>query len=373
MSIVIPKIVAPDSSHWANWIDSAVDPDPARRLTAERFYERLLEAGRIPFLSWHHLEELLGIADDDSARRRIAFLQKLPVLAFLKLPSDDPNIGSVIDVLSAEVRAVLNGCLDLQSVRATAKLTMLKTGSGTDALGEHGWIWDVVRKEFLRRREQAKLIVSTTGMNLFDEFRTIGEIAKGRLRTSSERAAKLSRMKSGINQHIRTRGDRDIADHEAMSDTFMNDVENFIPPDGMSVRDVIVLGLVSQGVNPEEVKDDILLSDLNRLAIYRAKLKVVAQNLAVSFESVKHVQMELLPSWQVERALRQFGQDRPRRSGSDLIDGYLAALAPYVDELFVDKRTAEDLRRVKAKDSIVAPLICTIRKSASFEEIAIAT
>jgi hypothetical protein len=371
VSFIIPQVIAPDTSHWANWIDAALSSDDTHRLAANKFQERLLQAGRIPLLSWHHLEELLCVADENSARRRVAFLQRLPAVAFLRLPSDDPNIGSVIDIFSAEVSAVLSGANDLVSVRATAKQAMLSMGNGVDALGHEGWIWEVVRKQFLERREQAKLIVSTTGMNLFDENQTIGQIAQGRLRTAPERAAKISQMRSGVMQHIRTRGDHQIVDHESMSRTFMADVESFDPPTNMSARDVVALALVSQGVGLDEITDDALLSDLNQLALFRAKLKVVAQNLEIPFESVKHVRMELLPSWQVERALRQFGQDRLRRSGSDLVDGYLAALAPYVDELFVDKRTAEDFRRVKAKDAIVASLLCIIRKSANFEELAV--
>jgi hypothetical protein len=76
--------------------------------------------------------------------------------------------------------------------------------------------------------------------------------------------------------------------------------------------------------------------------------------------------MRLLPSWQLEEAFKRYGQDRPRRSGSDLVDGYLSSLAPYVQELYVDKRTAEDFRRMRANMPIFGSLIAHISKASDF-------
>lgn len=175
MSLLSPHIIVPDTSHWANWIDAAYGTNPVDRSAAENLHKRLMIEGRIPLLSWHHLEELLGTADDAKARRRIAFLQALPLVAFFRSPSESEQIGSIIDIHAAEVSAILSGARDLVSVNKIVKAMLLRTGSGTDAIGDEAWIWEVIRPALLERREKAKLITSTARMGLFDDARTVGE------------------------------------------------------------------------------------------------------------------------------------------------------------------------------------------------------
>jgi hypothetical protein len=371
MTVILPKIIAPDTSHWANWIDAALGQDPERRRTAQDFHQRLLTAGRIPFLSWHHLEELLVIDDVDWARRRIAFIQSVPLVAFMRMPGEEFGVGSVIEVVAAEVAASLDGHDTPRNIRAAARMTLIQTGSGVDAIGEEAWVWDALRGEFLARHEKAKLVTATRAMNLFDDNRTVGEIARGTIRAPSKRAERVRQMYDQVDSNIRSRGDAQIADSRAMTMDFMDRVKNFELPDNNDVRSLIELALVGQGVEPHEITDDRLLSELNELALYRAKLKVIAEKLGRPYDEIKHVDMQLLPSWQIEKALSRFGQDRQRRNGSDLNDGHLATLAAYVDELFVDKRTAEDFRRVVNRKDDVASLICVVRKAAKFEELAV--
>jgi hypothetical protein len=368
-SLISPKIIVPDTSHWAKWIDAALGADGERRRVAQQFEDRLLASGRVPLLSWHHIEELLGIADESSARRRLAFLQQRPLIAYVRLPVEAHLAGSIIDVVAAEVSAALSGASNLEAVRAEAKRLMLRWGPARDAFSDEAWVWDLVRAESAARREQAKFVVSTKGMDLFDDRRTVGEIARGRIRTDAEMAERIASMRQEVDRHLHERGDREITNHAEMTDRFMGPIESWSPA-GLSVRDLIVLALTSQGVDPDEIKDDHLLADLNRLAMYRAKLQVIAEKLQQPFDRLKTIPMEILPSLQVENALVKWGQDR-RPSGGDLVDGHLATLAPYVDELFVDKRTAEDFRRVASNGgSLIAPLLCTIRKASNFTMLA---
>jgi hypothetical protein len=86
MSLIRPLIVAPDTSHWANWIDAALSVDAERRLAARRFHRQLLDVGRIPFLSWHHLEEMLCVDRADNAAARVTYIQSLPLVAWMQFP-----------------------------------------------------------------------------------------------------------------------------------------------------------------------------------------------------------------------------------------------------------------------------------------------
>jgi hypothetical protein len=120
---------------------SAGDVD--RRHRARSLHRRLLDQGRIPLLTWHHLEELLGHEDGAKAKARVACLQDLPLVAYLRLDKDKIGLGSIVQVLAAEAVAASEGHRDLVSVRDRARELLLKTGSGTQAIGAEAWVWEV--------------------------------------------------------------------------------------------------------------------------------------------------------------------------------------------------------------------------------------
>ena len=367
MKIITPRVIAPDSSHWAQWIDCALSPSRVGHQATLDFHDRLISAGRIPLMSWHHLEELLAIEDDTWARRRVAFIQALPLIAYVRFPAEGSHSGSIVDVLSAEVTAALNGATTLQEVRDKARVSLIRTGTGEEVIGTETWIWDVVRREFRRRNKDAKLIAATRSMGLFDDQRTIGEIAKGSIRTNEEQRFTVLKMRGKVLDHIQLRGDRKIADPHSMASSFMDAVQALAVPEGTDVRSLLEIALVSQGLDRDEIRDDAVLADLNDLAIFRARLKVIADNIDMPFRSLKRIDRAILPSCQTLHLLQRFGQNRQRRNGSDITDESLSALAPYVDELFVDKRTAEDFRRVQSRSEPVVRLLGRVRKISSFE------
>jgi hypothetical protein len=67
--------------------------------------------------------------------------------------------------------------------------------------------------------------------------------------------------------------------------------------------------------------------------------------------------------------LKNHGQPRERRPGSDVHDSHLAVLAAYCDVLYVDKRTAEDFRQARQKDPRLDRMIGEIAKAADFEAL----
>jgi hypothetical protein len=67
--------------------------------------------------------------------------------------------------------------------------------------------------------------------------------------------------------------------------------------------------------------------------------------------------------------LRRYAQNLPERKGSELIDRYLACLAPYADITYVDKRTHENINRARRNSPEFAAVIRRVEKASGFEEI----
>lgn len=365
-----PTIIAPDSSHWAKWLDAMSADDLARRRRALSLHEQLVAQGRIPLLCWHHLEELLGGDDDVKARKRISFLMSLPLIAWMRLPKDQVGLGSAAQVRAAEVIAASEGANDLIAIRDRARELLMRTGNGRQAIGEEAWVWEAVRPILRARRHGSDMVAALGPLRTFDESRTIGELSKGAINSPQEMRAQLSSIHARALQEAMQSTGGDTLRSRAMADEFLERVLAMLPPPGTTVRDLLVSSLVDQGLDEAEVRDECVLADLSRLGVFRSQLRAIASDTDRSFETLKSVPMDVLPSWVIAEALRQHGQNRTLRPGSDLHDSHLAVLAAYCGVLYVDKRTAEDFRQALKKEPRLVSLIGEIAKAGDFDGIA---
>lgn len=369
MPLIRPLIVAPDTSHWADWIDAAIGGDAAARHAARRFHQRLLDAGRMPLLSWHHLEELLCVESAANAAARVAYLQTLPLISWMQLPGDT-GLGAVTDVLAAEAVAFDAGCEDLTAVRYHVRAQLLRTGPAIDAVGHENWVWDVARPMMMERRPRTGMVTALSGLKVLDESQTFGQLASRPLRSPEDRR----RMMVGIHQKamadaLAADPKRSPEEARAMADHFTGEVLRMMPPEGANQRGAMVQIYVDQGLSPEEVTDDRTIAELGTLATFRSQLRVVAERTGLSFDRLRRVRMESLPSWRIAEALGRFGQKRAVRPGSDSHDKALAVLAAYTDILYVDKRTHEDFRRVRSKAPELAALFGAVEKASRYEDL----
>ncbi|MFB0876025.1 MULTISPECIES: hypothetical protein [unclassified Sphingobium] len=372
MPLLGSKIIAPDSSHWAKWLDATASRDAGRRGRALSLHGRLLEQGRVPLLSWHHLEELLGGDDDAAARDRISFLQSIPLVAWLRLPNDEAGLGSAAQVRAAEAIAASEGLNDLLAIRDRARQLLLRIGTGSQAIGEEAWVWEAVRPMLRSRKSGSDMVAALGPLRTFDESRTIGELSKGKINSPREMKAQLGMIHAKALSEATQSTGGDAVRARAMADEFIERVLAIMPPPGTTVRDLLVSSLVDQGLDETEVRDESVLADLSRLGVFRSQLRTIASETGRSFNALKQVPMEMLPSWVITEALRKHGQVRTLRPGSDLHDSHLAVLAAYCEVLYVDKRTAEDFRQAVKKEPRLVGLIGEIAKASEFDGIAAA-
>lgn len=246
---------------------------------------------------------------------------------------------------------------------------MLKTGSGTQAIGEDAWVWEVMRPILRSSKDKKDMVAALGPLRTFDETRTIGELTRLTINSPDQMRAQLNRLHAQALQEATQSTGSDAARARAMADDFMARVVAMMPPPGTTVRELLVSTLARQGLDEDEIRDECVLADLSRLALFRNQLRAVASDTGRSFEALKKVPMDLLPSRIIGEALRTHGQRRQLRPGSDLNDGYLGVLAAYCAVLYVDKRTAEDFRRAQRKEPRLKGLIGEVSKAADFDAL----
>jgi len=364
------RLVAPDSSHWSKWIDAIGSADVGRRARALSMHSDLLQRGLVPLLTWHHLEELLGVDDEVTAARRIAFLQGLPLVAWLRLQDDDVGLGSIVQVLAAEVIAACEGCPTAADVRNRAREQLLRFGVGEDAVGSQGEVWKIVRPALRLRKKKSDPVAALSPLRTFDDRRTIGELSKSQVNEPAAMRSRLQRIQEAAFAQAFAATDGNTAVAEEMARLFVQEVLQLLPSPGTSVRDLLVSTLVAHGLDEDEIRDECVLAELSELALFRSHLRVIAPLTGRPFDALKCIPRTIIPSYLITTALKEHGQQRARRSGSDLTDAYLGALAAYCDLLFVDKRTEEDFRRVRRKEPMLASLpLAHIAKGKDFTDL----
>lgn len=328
-----------------------------------------MEQGRVPLLSWHHLEELLGGRDDQCAADRVASLQAMPFIAWMRLPKFEQGLGSIVQIFAAEVMAVCEGHSDLASVRDCARSQLLMTGNGCQAIGEHGWVWEGLRSIIHSQQDHVTSVASVGSMQTFDGTHTIGQLSKMKIADPASIKAKLSAIHQQAFRQALRGTDGDEVKARAMADDFIAQTVAAVPSPGSSVRELLIATLSSQGVDEAEIRDEDMIGDLMRLGYFRKQLLLVAEATGRSFSDLKHVSMSLIPSFAIGEAIQAHRQPREKLPGSDLNDRHLAVLAAYCDVLYVDKRTSEDLRQVRRREPIIDSLMGEVRKAANFEEL----
>ena len=362
-------IIAPDSSHWSLWLDAMHSPKPEKRARAARLHASLMGQGRVPLLSWHHLEELLGGKDDACAADRVASLQAMPSIAWLRFPQANEGLGSIVDIFAAEVTAVCEGHTDLAAVRDHARSVLLMTGNGRRALGEYGWVWKAIRPVIHSRQDHVTAVASLGSLQTFDNTQTVGALSKKNIADPATIRAKLSGIhQQAFQQALRGTGGDEVK-AGAIADDFIERAIAIGPAPDSTVRDLLVSTLTSQGVDEAEIRDECVIGDLTRLGHFRSLLRLAAELTGRSFADLKHVSAELIPSFAIEEAIQAHRQPREKLPGSDLHDRHLAVLAAYCDVLYVDRRTSEDLLRVRRKEPVIDALMGEIRKAAGFEAL----
>lgn len=367
------RLVALDSSQLGDLARDRSSADAGRRLHAKRFQRALIGEAAVPLLCFHHLEELMQHEDDRVVRRRLDYLCSLPALAWIVPADGQPGIGTIVDILAAEARIALDHpTFDAQGVVAAARRSLIRFGSGERAMEPIEEIWPTLAGLARTRTAKSREIVAITSGNIpsVRDIR-VSQLVAGSLRNPLEAQRLTAAMERSLADDIASRGDRRIGDAGGVAAAFFDRVRGEARSLYAPSSNPITEDLHRRGIRPEDLEGDPTVGDLIDLIEFRSKLDVIKQACGLDCTALsERGAMRRLPAWTIENGLRRHGQRRPRNAGGDLTDRQLACLAPYADLTFVDKRTAEDVRRVCAADPSQTPLLQGVRKVAPYGKVA---
>jgi hypothetical protein len=373
MSIVRPTLLALDSSHLGKLADNARSLHTSQRNTAAAFLRSLSENSRIILLSWHHFEEVLSHDNSDVVKDRIAFFQSLPSVAWIASVQGNDVPGSIIDVSAFEVaEAFSQPRARAIEIRDRVAQELFNYGTGRQAIEPFIVLLREVPEEFRRRKERTREIVAIAHSTYLDLKKTkVKDWLNGRVRPFRETEERLANMTRLLADDIRQRGDKRISDSETAAKRFIDDIQTTGQKALTGTKKPSPSALLPEEIDPSEIGPETTLEDIGELAAFRRKLRLVNDYLGLPWPDVKAtVTEERIPSGIIQTALRRYRQDHPERKGSELIDRYLACLAPYADVTYVDRRTHEVVTRARRGSVEFANLIKRIEKAGVYTEAA---
>lgn len=369
------RLVALDSSQLGDLARDSLSPEQGRRQHARRFQNALTAEAAVPLLCYHHFEELLQHENDAVVARRLSFLRTLPAVAWVRPADGRVGLGTIVDILSAEVRAALaDPSLDAEGIRAATRDRLIKVGSGAEAIAPIEAFWRILAEVARKRAGRSREIVAITGGDIpaAPELR-VSQLTAGTLRDPLEAQRFTVAAQERLAADISARGDRRIADPGGVAEGFWERVRGEALGLYAPFSNPILADLRRRGIGEDDLAGDPTVGELIELMEYRGKLEVVTEACGLDCTGLRsRSAMHRLPTWRIERGLRVHGQRRPRNAGGDLTDRHLVCLAPYADIVFVDRRTAEDVRRLRAADGDLSPMLQAVMKVGPYGKVAAA-
>lgn len=369
--MIIPKLVALDTNQWVNLIRDADGPDPQLRREARRFPTLLLEQGYSILFCFHHLQELLAHENPMLVADRLEFIKEIDFISWICSHVDGDSLGTITDIFTAEAWAAFStgGCA--ADVRKHVKELVIRSGPGMRIVPDDSQFQVIFSPWAQSRADNARTIAAISPFKFWKPGITVGELKAYKFTDRLEAARKFSRMRQNLSSEIAERGDKRINDPDGMANEFLRNIfsVNQILPS--TVAEFVDANFISQGVDKDEIQDHLTVEHLTDLATFRIQLRIVAEQIDIPFDHLKRqISPDQLPHWLISNSLKPFQQNQAERRGSDLVDRYLSCLLPYADVVYIDKRTAEHLRRARNQQPSIAELIGDARRTVDWRQVA---
>lgn len=372
MSLARPKLIVLDSSTIGTVSSDYWSSKSTQRDKAKAFITRLQNMGVYISLTLTHVIEILRHENDRVVSDRLKFLQRLPLIAWLR-PYDRAWFpGSAPDLMRRELHAVVHEAKsEWRDVIDHVRHDIWETGVGTDIFTDNELLWSSVRAESQQHLLSERYVssVARTDPGNVQEV-TIGQARKMAVRPEEERVPFIrgfaARMKKQLEQHGDQRLDNAQGAASAFASERMEDISRFEVGHG----DIVDKLLEFHGVPVDLVTDQMTIGEVGQLGVFVKQLALLSEGLRPRVQvTVRDVNQDSLPSYFIQRRLSEVQRKAERVSGSDLGDGHIAPLLLYSDGVEVDKRTHEYLTQVQRAFPRIAELMGKFFRTADYMEI----
>ncbi len=332
--------------------------DVTTNSAARRVIELLQDGDIVPFLTWHHLAELLHHANEETVAKRIKLLKKLPFVAFPRNAAPESYLGSILEVQEAEMAILLEeGGLDLPAVISKARPGITNGfGSGKDFCRDNEEWWHFYREHFsLDVQKNHAEIAAVTHFPTTDLNEKIPDSFEGCKIPSEEQARQhFAEMAEILALHLRNDVKKPLANPEAVAYELMRESHDDAKEaysNGGNGDWLLKYNDIDRGRLPQNPT----VGDAGDEAVFVKQLAVYERRKSLPQGSLKHqIRKEMLPSWIVKHDMNCAIRQLPKAEAGNVNDISIVSFGLYVDRIQFDKRIRHFVTELARKSALFA-------------------
>ena len=347
-----PKVVCLDTSAWGN-----LARDVATNTHARRAIELLQDGRIIPFLTWHHMTELMNHGNDEVVASRLRLLRLLKFVAFHRQPEVQGLIGSIVEVRDAEIAALLENSELTHSELIQRVRPIITNGftSGEDFCRASEEWWMYYRDHFSQdeQRRQAETAALTHFPSTDMDQVVSDEPGKYEARSAEDAAWHFSQLAENLAIRLKQDVKKPLPNPDALAFELMRGSYE-LGKELYGSGKLCIDELLNQcGVDRKRLPAKMTVDDIEDEVVFISELSGHERRLGLPSGSLRHaVRKEMLPSWLVWRDMDRAIHGLPKAETGNVNDKMILGFGLYVDHIQLDKRIRHYVTQLSPKSEL---------------------
>lgn len=368
--MILPKLISIDTSIFGEIAKDYYSKDRIKSEVAVGVIGHLIAQGLIPFISFHHVQEILQHESDEVVFERWSLIKKFPTVAWMCSYNDENILGSIFDIHKMEINNLLKNPLGFEKLFSEFRNKYVKYSSGEDFINKFELVYCEIRDSGMIDIQRSKEIESLSHIRdkCVDKIK-LSELLNSKLRSPDEAEVILAQHENQIRDLLDSNGDKKLLNPIAVARAFIQKIKmesNALYSDNSSLYEAFVK---SAGVRLDQVTPETTVGELGYLGIYNSKVKHLIESLGLPESEAVKLSPESQTTWVIWEYLDRAMRYEKRAKGSNMLDKHMSILALYVDIFTVDKRVKEYFRQLARKYSVLRDCFKNIVKLSHYSDL----
>lgn len=370
--MILPRLISIDTSIFGKLAKDFYTRNSERSDNAKEVVRFLNESGLIPFITIHHIQEILQHENKGVVFERWSLISKFPTIAWMCSFEDNRVLGSIYNIHQLEVEHLLEyPDPDLEVLNKAFKEKLIQYCSGESFVKKFEQVYSKARQLGHMDAKHSKEIESISHLqNKKINDTKLSELNNSVLRSPEEVMSYMDIYEQELASNLELKGDIKLENPSRIAREFVESVISEAQPLHSNTSTSLYESFVrNAGVRMDQVTPNTTIGELGYLATYNSKIQQILESLDVPESKAKDISPCDSTTWVIWKHLDKAMKYEKRAHGSNMIDKHMSVLALYVDIFTVDKRVKEYFRQLKNKNSVLSQSFGNIVKLAGYEDL----
>lgn len=365
------KLISIDTSIFGDIAKDYFSDNEVLRSKAKKTVDHLVANGYIPFVTYHHILEILQHEDTGTVLNRWSLFQQFPYVAWLS--SHDPNagLGSILDIHKIEVLLTLDGLgKNTDLLIQTVEESLVNYSKGTEFVELFQSLYMSIRDLGIPYSQRDKEIESICHVRdkAIDKIK-LSSLFDYQLRNPTDLMESLKAFENNLCKHLQTSGDQKLSNPSEVAANFTRDLLQSSA--GMFSNDISVYEAYvrSSGVRLEQVSSNTTIGQLGSIAVYNQQLKIVLNSLGLPEYLEKQVPYRSQITWEIWDHFETAMKFEKFAHGSNMQDKHMCVFALFTGVFTVDKRVCEYFNQLTRKNKALSSFLGSVVKVSHYSNL----